>query len=105
MAPAVCLTTAATPELPLPPVPVGHFTSLPLPTADFQAGLVSDSQVVKPFVVPEESERCTTVMAVLGRLRPGFSALMAGSFQVLIWPMKILAVVGPSSFRPLLTPD
>jgi hypothetical protein len=60
--------------------------------------------VVKPFVVPEESERWTIVIAVLGRLIPGFSALIAGSFQVLILPRKMLASVGPSSFRPLLTP-
>ena len=60
---------------------------------------------MKPWVVPEESERCTTVMLVLGRLMPGFSALIAGSFQVLILPMKMFATVGPSSFSPLLTPD
>ena len=43
---------------------------------------------MNPSVVPEESERCTTVMAVLGRLIPGFSALIAGSFQVLILPAE-----------------
>ena len=60
---------------------------------------------MKPFVVPDESERCTTVIAVLGRLMPGFSVLIAGSFQVLILPRKMSAIVGPSSFRPVLTPD
>ena len=59
---------------------------------------------MKPLVVPDESERWTTVIAVLGRLMPGLRALIAGSFQVLILPRKMLASVGPSSFSPLLTP-
>ncbi len=41
---------------------------------------------MKPEVVPEESERCITVIAVLGRLTPGLSALISGSFQLLILP-------------------
>ena len=61
--------------------------------------------LVKPAVVPEESERWTTAMLVLGRLMPELSALIAGSFQVLIWPRKIFEIVGPSSLMPLLTPD
>ena len=60
---------------------------------------------MKPDVVPDESERCTTVIDVLGRLMPGLSALIAASFHVLIWPWKILAMVGPSSLSPLLIPD
>ena len=78
---------------------------MPSPTDDFQVGSTSESHVVKPWVVPEESERWTTVMLVLGRLMPGLSALIAGSSQVLILPMKMPATVGPSSFSPLLTPD
>ena len=61
--------------------------------------------MVNPFVVPDESERCTTVIAVLGRLMPGFRLLIAGSFQVLILPLKMSASVGPSSLSPLLIPD
>ena len=41
---------------------------------------------MKPEVVPEESERWITVIGVLGSVTPGFSALIAGSFQVLIVP-------------------
>ncbi len=41
---------------------------------------------------------------VLGRLTPLFSFWIAGSFQVVIWPMKILASVGPSMCRRFLTP-
>ena len=59
---------------------------------------------MKPAVVPEESERWITVIGVLGSDTPGLSALIAASFQVLILPRKISAIVGPSSFRPLLTP-
>ena len=39
-----------------------------------------------------------------GQLTPELSALIAGSFQVLILPEKMPAMVGPDSFR-LLTPD
>src|SRR5436190_23571031 len=97
--------TAATPELPLPPVPVGHFTVLPVPTADLNVGLSAARYLVKPSVVPEESERWAIVIVVLGRFMPGFSDLIAGSFQVLILPRKMSAIVGPSSLIPLLTPD
>src|SRR5947209_3207678 len=90
-APGVCLIAAATPELPLAPVPVGHFTSFPWPTDEAHAGSAAVRNLVKPSVVPEESDRWTTVIAVLGRLRPGLSDLIAGSFQALIWPRKIFA--------------
>src|SRR5947209_16558444 len=105
MAPWVCLTAAATPEFFAAPVPVGHLTSFPWPIVDFQVGLTAARYLVNPSVVPEESDRWTTVIDVLGRLSPGFSALIAGSFHVLILPMKMSASVGPSSFRPLLTPE
>ncbi len=42
---------------------------------------------MKIQVVPEPSERCTTLTAVDGRDRPGFTALMAGSFHLVIVPM------------------
>ena len=51
------------------------------------------------LVVPEPSERCTTVMPVAGSLTPGLSAAICGSFQVLIEPAKMLATTGPESFR------
>ncbi len=59
---------------------------------------------MKPDVVPEESERWMTVMAVLGRFSVGFSALISGSFQVLILPRYMFAIVLPSSFIPVGTP-
>ena len=42
-------------------------------------------------VVPEESERTAGVIAVHGRLTPGLSALIAGSFQVVMLPWKMFA--------------
>jgi len=59
---------------------------------------------VKPSVVPDESDRWITVIELLGRFIPGFRALIAESFHFVIFPMKISASVGPSSFRPLLIP-
>ena len=55
---------------------------------------------MKFAVVPEPSERCTTVIFVLGSFALGFSAAIAGSSQVVITPWKILAVVSPESLRP-----
>src|ERR1700760_1425051 len=104
MAPGVLLPIESTPPLPMPPrlldgqLMVESLPSFHTPGAD----LTRNSE--KFWVVPEESERRVMVMAVLGRVPPGLSALMAGSFQVLIWAWKILAMVGPSSLR-LLTPD
>ena len=59
---------------------------------------------MNPAVVPDESERCTTVIAVLGRLTPEFSDAIAGSFHFVILPAKMSATTGPVSFNPLLTP-
>ena len=55
-------------------------------------------------MVPEESERTTRVIGVLGRLAPELIALIAGSSQVLIVPWKMPARTAAVSFR-LLTPD
>src|SRR5580692_1265033 len=104
MAPAVDLTICATPGLPMPARAVdGHLTVELLPSVHV-LGTASLRNRVKFAVVPEESERTAMVIGVLGRLTPGLSAAMAGSFQVLIWPWKIFAMVVASSFR-LLTPD
>src|ERR1700749_435813 len=104
MAPGVLLTIESTPPLPLPPrllegqLMVELLPSFHTPGAD----LTRNSE--KFWVVPEESDRRAMVIAVLGSLALGLRALMAGSLQVLISPWKILAIVGPSSLRPV-TPD
>src|SRR3954470_4774635 len=104
MEPSVCLIAAATPSLPLAPVPPGHLTVLSAPIDFDHDGLSSERNVVKPFVVPDSSERWTTVIFELGSLTPGLAVAIAGSFQVVILPWKMLARVGPSSLRPDFTP-
>jgi hypothetical protein len=104
-APSVCFTAAATPAFLAAPVPVGHLTVLSEPTCLAQVGLESWRNVVNSFVVPDSSDRCTTVTAVDGSVLPGFNALIAGSFHFLTFPRKMLAIVAPSSLRPLSMPD
>ena len=58
---------------------------------------------MKLSVVPELSERCTVRILVAGSVAPGLSAAIAGSFQVVTLPAKILAMVGALSCR-LVTP-
>ena len=44
------------------------------------------------LVVPEPSERWTTLISVAGRVTPGFSAAIAASFHFLILPSKMPAM-------------
>src|SRR3954447_1090458 len=104
MAPGVCLIAAATPSLPFAPVPVGHFTVLSEPTFDSHSLLEETRNPVKPLVVPDSSERWTTVMLDDGRLTPEFCLAISGSFHFFTFPRKMPAIVGPSSLRPDLTP-
>src|SRR5579871_5124485 len=104
MAPSVDLMTWATPGFPLPAwVSLAHWTVVPLPRLH-EEGAAFLRYSVKFWVVPDESERWTTTMLVLGRLADGLSALMAGSSQVLICRLKILASVSGDSAR-LVTPE
>jgi hypothetical protein len=48
---------------------------------------------VKFVVVPESSERCTAVIAVPGSWASGLSATRAGSFHVVMAPLKMPATV------------
>src|SRR5919204_189644 len=104
MAPSVCWMEAATPALPLPPVPPGHCTALSAPIFCAHCWLSCDSHDVNTKVVPDSSERCTVWIGVEGRGTPGFSRAMAGSFHFVMSPRKIEAVVGPSSFSPVCRP-
>src|SRR6266566_3872957 len=104
MAPGVDLTTCATPGLPLAArAEDGHLMVELLPRLQ-ALPTASTRNSVKLAVVPEESDRTARVIGVLGRLAPELSALMAGSFQVLILPEKMPAMVAGDSLR-LLTPD
>src|ERR1700735_1883770 len=58
----------------------------------------------KFWVVPEESDRTSRLIVLLGRLALGLRALIAELFQVVILPEKIPARTVASSFRSL-TPD
>src|SRR5215470_9874913 len=104
MAPGVVLMICATPPLPLPACALEGQLIVEL-VPSFQVLAAASVRNREKFaVVPEESERTARAIGVLGRLTPGLSALIAGSFQVLMWPWKMFAMVGMSSFR-LLTPD
>ena len=59
---------------------------------------------MKPLVVPEESERCTTWMARSGRVAPELRAAILGSFHFLMVPRKMPARVSESSLSEA-TPD
>ncbi len=51
-------------------------------------------------VVPEPSERTTGMMSLSGISTPLLSSVIAGSFHLVIWPVKIFAMVSPESRRP-----
>src|ERR1700744_5417768 len=104
MAPGVDLTACATA---LPPSPARAVDGQVMveEVLSFHALPAASTRYWEKFaVVPEESARTSRVIGVLGRFALGFSALIAGSFQVVIWPWKIFARVGASSLSPV-TPD
>ena len=55
------------------------------------------------YVVPEPSDRCTTVMSLFGRFTPEFSFAIAGSFHFVILPRKMSARTGPLNLSAALT--
>src|SRR6516162_6616736 len=104
MAPGVDLTICATPLFPLPARAVDGQAMVELLPRVHTLGTAVSRNKEKFCVVPDESERTAMVIGVLGRVTPELSALIAGSFQVLILAWKMFAIVVASSFR-LLTPD
>ncbi len=92
MAPGVDLTMEATPELPLPACAVdGQLMVELLPS--FQSLPTAVWRNSEKFcVVPDESDRTASVMAVLGSVTPGLLAAIAGSFHFVILPWKISAI-------------
>src|SRR6478735_2991099 len=56
-------------------------------------------QVENCAVVPEPSERTTGTTLRAGSVMPGLSFLIAGSFQVLMTPVKILVTFSPDRRR------
>src|SRR3954471_13136803 len=96
---------AATPSLPLAPVPVGHFTDLSTPGPLSHSLEELARNWAKFFVVPDSSERWQTVILLAGSVTPAFAAAIFGSFQFVILPRKMSASVAPSSLRPDFTPS
>ncbi|SHT81239.1 Uncharacterised protein [Mycobacteroides abscessus subsp. abscessus] len=95
MAPGVFLMAAEVPSLPLAPSPTPPLNALPAPLA--QAPSEAPLRYFwKLSVVPDSSLRNTTWIGSAGSEAPGLRAASAGSFHVVIAPLKILAAVGPS---------
>src|SRR4051812_34663579 len=91
MPPSVLFTPSDTPadfSRPSPTVP-DHFLA---GSADQAVGAAAARYFAKFSVVPDSSERKNTLIAVLGSVAPGLTLAIAGSFQVLILPRKMLAV-------------
>src|SRR5664280_1857505 len=90
MPPSVDFTALETPALACLPSPLPvHF----LPVAAGQSlGAEPFRYLVKLSVVPDSSERKKTLMALSGRVTPGLTAAIAGSFHLVMTPLKILAV-------------
>src|SRR5438067_11124017 len=104
MAPAVALMIWATPVFFGPAwVSAGQATVSPAPSFHV-VGAALVRYLVNALVVPEPSARWATTIAVDGSVTPGLSALIAGSFQVLMSRWKILAIVSGLSCS-LLTPE
>src|SRR5437773_314378 len=104
MAPGVDLMICATPPLPSPPRLFAGQEMVELVPSFQTPGAPSTRNCEKFWVVPEESERWAMVIAVLGRLTPGLSALIAESFHFVILAWKMSAMTGAVNFR-LLTPE
>ena len=96
MVPWPAAAAATTPEVPCAPSPRnGHSSMEPTfaPSFTQALGAALASQSVKLAVVPDSSERNTGVIARSGRATPGLSAAIAASFQLVIWLVKMPAMV------------
>ena len=82
---------------------VGHSTVVPEPISCLKVGLMAERCLVNTKFVPLASDRRTTVIGRSGSLAPGLAAAILGSFQFVILPRKIPAIVEPSRWRLLGT--
>src|SRR2546421_6450973 len=99
MVPSDFPIAAETPSEPFSASPPGAFQVLSLPYVQ-SVPAVLDRNLAKLSVVPELSDRCTDRIFVAGSVAPWLSAAIAGSFQVVTLPEKILAMVAGLSCRP-----
>src|SRR5690625_4673602 len=102
IAPSVVLIAPAVPSLPLAPSPTPPLNVFPAPLPQAPSDALS-RYCWKLSVVPDSSLRNTTWMGVAGSVASGLRAPIAGSSQLVMAPLKIFAVVGPSRIR-LSTP-
>src|SRR5262249_45657780 len=87
MHPAFALTWFATPSDPFCPVPIsGHLGDVLAPIFWANSGCTLDRYSVKMLDVPLPSARYTGTMLESGRVAPGFSLVICGSFHFLILP-------------------
>lgn len=89
-------TACATPAEPFAPSPTPPVKSEPAPEVHAPFDAVS-RYCWKLSVVPDESERTIGVMFASGSSAPSLRAAMAGSFHVVIEPLKIFAAVSAFS--------
>src|SRR5438270_12603302 len=93
MPPSADCTIWATPRLPLPAcVEASQFTVSPRPSVHVPLAALSKNPV-RLLVVPDPSDRCATVIAVFGRVKPGVCAAIVGSFEDVIGAWQSLATV------------
>src|SRR5215469_479586 len=104
MAPGVVLMTCATPLLPWAAWAVEGHVMVELEPSVHALPAAFSRNREKFCVVPDESARTASVIAVAGRLAPGLSVLIAELFQDVILPWKMSAMTVGVSFR-LVTPD
>src|SRR5213595_1984338 len=90
MEPGVAWMACTTPDDFCAPSPAPPWNSLPAPLVH-DCGAAAARYFWMLSVVPEESDRQTGLMSASGRLVPLFSAAIAGSFHLMIWPWKIFA--------------
>src|SRR5215510_2346856 len=102
MAPGVCLIVAATPsflgEATILSV-LGQLTVIPAPGPFFHAALTALKCCVNTKIVPLLSGRRTTLIAVTGRVTPGFALAMTGSFHFVSCPKKMWVYASRDSLR------
>src|SRR3954447_9577206 len=105
MPPSEAFTAVATPLEPCAPLPTPPLNFLPAPLVQ-SAFAAAPRYFWKLSVVPDSSARETTWIGLSGRFRLSLplTALMAGSFHLVMPPLKILAVTDGVSVS-LSTPD
>src|SRR5690625_3970576 len=102
IAPSVVLIARAVPSLSGAPAPTPPLNGFPPPVAQASSDALC-RYCWRWSVVPDSSLRNTTWMGGAGSVASGLRAPIAGSSQLVMAPLKIFAVVGPSRIR-LSTP-